>query len=244
MRALPAAELLEAWERGWSESPPARALTLLDRACPDLEWEALARLSIGQRDRLLMAMREATFGSRVTALATCPECSEQLEFTFGIEDIRVPGVSLEPVHAISLETEGLLLRFRLPDTRDLIAIAMPGDEQRFRGQLIDRCLLSAQTISGQRPHKIPEAVLLKMEEEMSKRDSQASVEIALDCANCHARWGAPFDILAFFWDELTAWAHRLLAEIHTLATRYGWREADILEMSAMRRNIYLNMSGK
>lgn len=244
MRALPAAELLEAWERGWSESPPARALTLLERACPDFESDALARLSIGQRDALLLALRESTFGSSVTALATCPECSEQLEFSFGIEDIRVPGVSLEPVEPISLEAEGLRLRFRLPDTRDLLMIAPAGDEQRLRAQLIDRCLLSAQTFGGQPPREIPETLLLKMEEEMSKRDSQASIEMALDCASCHASWSAPFDILAFFWSELSAWAQRVLNEVHMLASRYGWREADILAMNATRRNIYLNMIAK
>jgi hypothetical protein len=42
---------------------------------------------------------------------------------------------------------------------------------------------------------------------------------------------------------LTTWVRRLLREVHTLALAYGWREADILNMSARRRRFYLEMAG-
>jgi hypothetical protein len=245
MRSLPAAELLEAWERGWSESPPARALTLLERSCPDLDSSALYRLSVGQRDALLLAMREATFGPNVTALAACPECSEELEFSFCIEDIRIPDVSVAPAVPISLELEGVQLQFRLPNLRDLLSIETAKDAEAARSQLIERCLLSAHWHGDPLPAiRVPMELLAKMEDEMSRLDAQANVEIVLDCSSCHASWGASFDIAAFFWSELNAWARRLLVEVHTLASRYGWREAEILSMSATRRNLYLNMIGQ
>jgi hypothetical protein len=50
-----------------------------------------------------------------------------------------------------------------------------------------------------------------------------------------------FDIVSFFWTELSAQAKRLLREVHTLARGYGWREADILAMSARRRQLYLDL---
>jgi hypothetical protein len=50
-----------------------------------------------------------------------------------------------------------------------------------------------------------------------------------------------FDIGAFLWEEIAAQARRLLREVHTLARAYGWREADILVMSAARRQAYLEM---
>jgi hypothetical protein len=76
---------------------------------------------------------------------------------------------------------------------------------------------------------------------MSKLDAQANIQVELDCPSCRRSWTATFDILAFFWTELDAWAQRLLAEVDKLASAYGWREADILAMSATRRNIYLNI---
>ena len=53
------------------------------------------------------------------------------------------------------------------------------------------------------------------------------------------------------FDELTvtvtetydAWALRTLAEVHRLASAYGWREQDILALSPARRQLYLGMVG-
>jgi len=50
-----------------------------------------------------------------------------------------------------------------------------------------------------------------------------------------------FDIVSFFWSEICVQAKRLLREVHILARAYGWREADILSMSAARRQLYLEM---
>jgi hypothetical protein len=50
-----------------------------------------------------------------------------------------------------------------------------------------------------------------------------------------------FDIISFFWTELDSLARRLLQDVHVLAKAYSWREADILSMSATRRQFYLEM---
>jgi hypothetical protein len=244
MIALSAAQLLEVWERGSAKSLTERALALLESACPDLECQTVARFSIGRRDALVLSVRECTFGSRVAAIANCPDCDEQLELTFGVEDIRASILADEPIEPGTLAVGEYELRFRLPDSLDLLAIGAGNDAQSARDILIERCLLSARRREDEIPvARVPEEVLARMEEEMSKLDEQANVQLSLDCPSCERNWSAAFDILTFFWAELNAWAQRVLFEVHTLASRYGWREADILEMSAARRNIYLNMVG-
>ena len=57
MRAISASELLNIWEQGLSKSSVERALMLLGTACPETSPEALAQLSIGQRDALLLMLR-------------------------------------------------------------------------------------------------------------------------------------------------------------------------------------------
>jgi hypothetical protein len=47
----------------------------------------------------------------------------------------------------------------------------------------------------------------------------------------------------YLWTEVRAAARRLLLEVHALASSYGWREADVLEMSPPRRHAYLSMVG-
>jgi hypothetical protein len=76
---------------------------------------------------------------------------------------------------------------------------------------------------------------------MAACDPQAEVLLDLNCPACGHGWQALFDVVAFFWAELAAQAKRLLREVHTLARAYGWREADILGMSARRRQFYLEM---
>lgn len=242
MRKLLAAQLLEVWERATAQSPIQRALTLLRAACPDLETDALASLSIGRRDGLLLSLRESTFGPRLVAITNCPECREPVEFGFAIDDIRVVEPSVEPGKSVATSFADYELHFRLPDSRDLMIAGATNDVESARDTLVQRCLLSARRKRRNTPiDKLPAIVVEHVEQEMLKLDAQANVQVQLECPACHRGWSTDFDILAFFWNELDAWAQRLLFEVHKLASAYGWREADILDLSATRRNIYLNM---
>jgi hypothetical protein len=50
---------------------------------------------------------------------------------------------------------------------------------------------------------------------------------------------APFDIAAFFGAEMEARARRLLDEVHLIAGRYHWAEAEILSLPFSRRQAYI-----
>ena len=241
MNPLSAAELLEVWEQGSSQASPQRALALLSVACPDLDREALARLSIGRRDGLLLSARESAFGPRLSALTDCPKCDKQLETHFYVEDVRTSNGS-RAAGSGSVSADGYEVHFRLPDTTDLLAAGDQQDAETARQILLKRCVLSARRNSEEWSlAALPEEIVAEIEREMSEMDPQANVQLEFGCPVCSEKWSAAFDILTFFWGELDAWAQRLLIEVHTLASAYGWREADILEMSAARRGIYLNM---
>src|SRR5512132_3467594 len=89
MHMPPASELLAVWECGLGQSLVQRALWLLSAACPDMSLDALAQLSIGQRDARLLELREWLFGSSLVSVAVCPRCREQLELAFDMSDVRV-----------------------------------------------------------------------------------------------------------------------------------------------------------
>lgn len=52
-----------------------------------------------------------------------------------------------------------------------------------------------------------------------------------------------FDIGAYLWEEVDAWADRTLRDVHLLAASYGWSERDILDLSPARRGRYLELAG-
>src|SRR5947209_3687248 len=88
MPRLPTEVLLAAWERGRSEPQLiGRTLALLSAAGAGDDLTALVDLSIGQRDGLLLRLRQEHFGDDVDALTSCAGCAERVELTFHLSEI-------------------------------------------------------------------------------------------------------------------------------------------------------------
>src|SRR5437016_5197152 len=117
MRAPTAAELLDVWERGLAQPSAKRGLLLL-AVVGEEGFEAVARLSIGQRDARLLRLRELLFGSEITGLAACPACREKVELQFDSRDIRLPQPEDSP-ERIELSLDEWNAVFRLPNSLDL-----------------------------------------------------------------------------------------------------------------------------
>lgn len=235
--------MITIWETGQSQHPIDRAITLLNFAYPDKSLDELASLSIGQRDASLLTLREITLGSKMASYAECPQCAERLEFTINVADIRVT----PPIPAINQEyllTSGnLQLRFRLPNSKDLAAVVGYEDVNQARHVIGQRCVLAVHhdgvVISNK---ELTPDLMTVLAQQMAECDPQAEILLNLTCPACNHHWQILFDIVAFFWSEISVQAKRLLREVHTLARFYGWREADILAMSAIRRQFYLDLA--
>ena len=87
---------------------------------------------------------------------------------------------------------------------------------------------------------LPE-LLEPIDRELRRLDPGACTDLDLTCPACQHTWIEPFDIGAYFWTELSAYAERLLHEIHVLARAYGWTEGDVLGLSRGRRRRYLEL---
>lgn len=245
MRPPSASELLDAWERGLAAPPFERALTLLAAACPETPVEDLVRESVGRRDSRLLTLREQVFGPRLVSLVDCPACRERLETAFDVAEIRVEEKGGGQAQALTLAHSGFELAIRLPNSQDLAALAATEGAVDPRRLLFARCLVAARGPEGEEvdPRSLPESAIQAVAERMAEADPQGDVQIALSCPACGHAWPAAFDILAFIWIEIDAWARGLLREIHALASAYCWREADILALSPWRRRSYLELIG-
>jgi uncharacterized protein (UPF0212 family) len=242
---LSATQILEIWERGQGRHDIERALTLLCAAYPERAVQQLATLTVGQRDAHLLALRKLTFGSQLNCLTECPRCDVRLEFALNVADIQmVKPTELNDIHVQDyvLAVDEFELTFRLPTSWDLIALAKIKDATAMSAQLLRRCLLQASyrgmpvDVSA-----LPLEAIAQLSETMVEADPQAEVLLALNCPACGHSWQALFDIVSFFWTELTVRAQHLLRDVHILARFYGWREADILAMSPVRRQFYLDL---
>jgi hypothetical protein len=239
-----AVDLLKVWERGRSQSPVDRALSLLQVATRESPREALAQFGIGRRDAELLKLREKIFGSRMTGHANCPACGQQMEMNFTVGEVQTAPLPELPETCTEIFGD-CEISFRLPNSSDLAPLVFGDDLAVQKRRLVQRCVLNAKC-SGQlvAADQLREDTVTALSERMSELDPQGDVQLALSCPLCSHRWDAPLDIVSFVWSEIHAWAIRLLHDVHALALAYSWRESDILAMSPWRRQAYLELIGQ
>ena len=221
-----------------------RALLLLVVGFPEESRATLAQHSIGQRNAHLLNLRERLFGPQFASTAHCPQCTEQVEFSFTTSDIWATPPE-EPDEPLTLETAGYTILFRLPNSTDLVALSGDGDPARVEQMLMERCLLS--TSYGEKSlvrAALPAEVVTAVIEAMDRADPLANIQLDLSCPTCDHRWFALLDLPTYLWREVDAWARRVLYEVHALASAYGWHERDILNMQPWRRQNYMGMIGR
>jgi hypothetical protein len=232
-------ELMNVWERGAGQPAPARGLLLMKAMAPDEDAAALARWSVGRRDRLLLDLRAALFGPGIECLTDCTSCGEAIEVNFRIDDVRVPYG--DSGRAYRTKAAGINVQFRLVDSSDLLALegAVPAEAER---QLLTRCITEARSNDADVAiATLPDAVLSAIDHSMSELDAQAEILLEVACPACSALSLAPFDIVSHVWTELDTWARCMMRDIHALASTYGWSEQDILGMTAVRRQSYVEL---
>ena len=245
MRGLTAQDILAVWEAGQDQHPVDRALTVLEHGFPDLTRKRSARLPLGQRDRLLLTLRAQVFGDVMTASACCPKCGEQVELPIAVSEVSGEESAVSRRQAsFSLRIGKYAVRFRLPDSRDQAAAAVSPDPAAACRALLERCVTSIR--QGKRrvpPSQLPDTAMPALSARMAELDPLAELTFDLTCPQCANQWQEVLDPARFFWAELAMEAQRLLSEVHTLAQAYGWREQDILALSARRRQQYIGLAG-
>jgi hypothetical protein len=239
MTPLTATDVLALWERAAGRSPGDRALVLA-AGCAGMTPAAAAELAVGDRDRLLVAAHRRLFGRRVTGRADCPACGELLEIELDLSELGAPPAA----PAGPLLVGACEVGWRLPTAGDVADAARLPLPAAARDELARRCVTGV-TRGGEPvpPPDWPDGVAAAVAAAAAAADPLMDLRVELTCVRCGHGWAVGFDPSAFLWSELCALARRLLGEVHRLASAYGWREADILAMTAARRAAYLRMCG-
>lgn len=231
MHSLSGERILTAWERGQARREPWRALALLAVAMPERKMTELAAMPLAERNATLLRLHATTFGPMVEGFAACAECGEQLEFTMDAEDMaRI----LRPAEPETWVEGDYQMGMRPADSSDLAASMEAASEEDARALLLARTLGIEGTdlVRAQRTDWI---------DRFDRLNASAEIRCVLPCAHCGARAALDFDVASFVWREIQVAARRLMAEIHRLASAYGWSEKAVVRMSAARRAAYLEM---
>lgn len=234
MVSFSASKVLALWEQGRARHPIDRALLLAAAARPDVPADRIADLPLGQRNAMLLRLRQSTLGPEIHAYVDCPGCGERMQFALQVDTFLPP--EIERSSDTELEINGW--RFRLPTSRDLASLVHLEDVDSAALHLIERCC-TARPDDGSLS-RLGDAVDT-IEAGLEACDPCANIELSVVCPACTHTWAAPFDVAGVLWDEMDARAQALLAAVHTLASAYGWSEREVLALSEQRRAAYLHM---
>jgi hypothetical protein len=240
MRAISAAELLTAWEKCLGAPEVLRGATLLAAAARRTAGDT-AEWPIARRDAELLRMRAQLFGNLVEGVAPCPKCGETAEVQFSLDRIVDSSPHAGPSRSKVFRIDGCRVRYRAPSSKDLATISALRDSELAKRTLLEQCIELVGQPQAKAVGRISDKVARSASEWITQDQSWAEVMLNLRCPACENTWQAPFDIASFLWREVDTWARKVLREIHTIADRYGWSEADILAMSASRRQLYMEM---
>ncbi|WP_371680468.1 hypothetical protein [Streptomyces sp. NBC_01276] len=246
MAVLTQERLLRGWEEGLGQGRVARAVALA-AAAGGRSFEEVCDLPLGARDALLVGLRGACFRGDVQALADCPACGEELEVAVPLSDLRPRGEAVGG----EVTVRGHRVRFRALTSRDVLAVEAAGPASAgARRRLVARCVLTVdgeavdrEAVGGEAVGALGDEVLDAVAAALPGVDPGADIRLDLTCALCGHGWAAPFDVAAHLWADVDACARGLLGDVHTLARAYGWREEEVLALSAARRRFYLEAVG-
>jgi hypothetical protein len=232
MRALEPSDIIALWERGARRHALDRSALLCAWARPDWPAETIADRPLGHITAALMRLREASFGARIDSHVDCTHCGARLQLILQTAEL----LQSEPGGPAEVDVAGR--RVRAPALRDLAAVAQDADAGRAARHLLARC-----TLQGGDSAPIQDNDLREVEDALEAIDPNADLALDVHCEACGKQSTAQLDAGMLLWDEIDARARALLADVHTLASAYGWTEGEILALGPARRASYLAMVG-
>lgn len=230
MSALSPSDVLALWESGRSLHPLDRGVLALRMNMAQSSADDVADWPLGRRNREIARLRRACFGSELRVQSKCPHCAEAVEFAFDADALAAaPETDVQTVTVSGVA-------FRLPTSRILASVVDEPDAERAAIRLCERCRVDAEDGGAPAPSADD---IERIGEAMARADPLAEIAFGFECPACGAAFREDLDLAEFFWLEIEAEAKRLLIDVHTLASAYGWREQDVLALSPARRAFYV-----
>ncbi|MEW5787792.1 MAG: hypothetical protein AB1899_08050 [Pseudomonadota bacterium] len=164
---------------------------------------------------------------------TCPRCAEPFE-------VRL---SLAAIGELGREARGPRVEVRLADGPRLALRRPTGADQRrwlADPDLEEADVLNDLLLEGDMPAQAP-GLLARVAEAMAEADLLPAFAVHSACPHCGHADDLPLDLEGLLLARLAGQARRLIRAVHRLASRYGWREADILALPGHRRAAYLDL---
>lgn len=199
-------------------------------------WSRPVGLRIGALLRLV-GLTEETDSLRVALRCVQPGCGERFEADLPIEELaaRAPADSDAPLR-IDLH-DGRSATLRLPTGGDLRDWgAAPHANSVDAVDAVSGVIASLRIAGDLQPG---DAAALA--EAIAAHDPLVAFSVACTCPACGAEDELPLDLEGLALQRLAQRQQALVRDVHRLASRYGWTEAQALAVPPRRRARYLEL---
>ena len=223
--------------------------------------ELVRELLVGDRQYLLLILRQLTFGDRVQASLPCPwpGCGKGVDIEFLISQIPITGSERRAVYDMEVEpfigagslglseTAKSKVIYRLPNGGDQEAVLVNHPrttEVEALSLILSRCIHRFGDIEQPAPDwvaQLPAALRQQIEQDMEQRAPNLELSMEAVCPACQREFLAPFELQDFFFGELKTGVELLFREVHYLAFHYHWSEQEIMSMPRHRRRRYIEV---
>lgn len=212
---------------------PALVTALLARCSVAADAAFWWSQAVGRRTRGLLELLALTERRETLALsATCamPACAQTFEFEL-------------PLHGLpDADDDGGVVTLQLaPGRRVRLRRPLGSDLRRWRAA---RPATRAEAVGAMLASLLVEGDLDERDEAavaaaIAEHDPLVDFSVACACPGCGATADVEIDLEYIALRRLARAQRALLREVHALASRYGWTEAEVLAVPAARRAHYL-----
>lgn len=170
----------------------------------------------------------------------CSRCGEAFEISLSLAAIAAMGRDADSAPLVAVPLDGA----------DPIMLRRPtgADQRRWQTHPLpfhdaEAAMLADLLVSGFEPHGKRDLIPLlpRVVEVMEEVDLLPAFRVSCTCPHCAHANDLPLDLEGLLLSRLEQQTQRLTLEVHRLASRYGWREAEILELPQHRRAAYLRL---
>lgn len=222
----------------------------------DVDAELVADMLTGDRDYLVLRLRQMTLGDEVLQVMRCPSpaCGEKVDVEFLISEFPVarPETLVERYElllsrpALPGDPGSDRVVVRLPTGRDQRAVAEIAADNPGRAQtrLLSRLVLrlgDAPGLDEAAARELPFVVRGEIAAHLRRLTPGPELKVEIQCPFCGADMTYPFDLQSFFFAEWSMNLDALYREVHYLAFHYHWPEPQILELPRRKRRRYLSL---
>lgn len=210
---------------------PRLVTDLLARCAADADyWWAQ---TVATRSAALLRLLSVTEGIQALSFsARCPACAEAFEFDLPLATLLASADDKGPIRVSLDKSTDVALRRPTGDDLRRWRNARPASRAEARRLMLDSLLLEGQV----RPED--EA---RLSAAVAAADPLVALTLACDCPACGAPSEVPIDLDDTALARLAARQRALLCEVHCLASRYGWSEAQVMALPPARRARYLDL---